>query len=198
MSLRHRARGWLVRLAGVSVSLELPGVRLAWSGPRVDPLTGLPDRRALEVSLEAACRRGAALLFVDLDRFKRVNDARGHAAGDAVLVEVGARLRAWRRPGEQVGRWGGDEFLAVLPGADLEHARSRADDLLVRMRAPVPFERRPLEVTASAGLAAIATGGAVDALLHDADRALYAAKARGGDRAAHAPPRLVRVLPVLD
>jgi len=193
-NLRTRIRRWWQRAGGFTVAIELPAVRFAWIGPRVDPLTGLPDRTVLRAALEIALSKGpTAALFVDLDGFKAINDAYGHASGDRVLVELAGRMRAWRRRGEFVGRWGGDEWLAVLPDTDLDEAVARADDLLVRLRGPVPLPHGPpATCTASIGVAAAVRGIEADDLLAEADRAMYAAKSGGRDRHALPPLRLLR------
>jgi diguanylate cyclase (GGDEF)-like protein len=194
VNLRGRIHRWLLRAGGFTLALELPAVRFAWIGPRVDPLTGLPDRTVLRAALEIALSKGpAALLFVDLDGFKAINDRHGHAGGDRVLVELAARMRAWRRRGEFIGRWGGDEWLAVLPDATLDDAIVRADDLLVRLRGAVPFpEQVAVACTASIGIAAAPRHTEADEILAEADRALYAAKTAGRDRHALPPLRLLQ------
>lgn len=181
-----------------------------------DPLTGLYNRRYalphLGRALEHARSGGrpCAVMIADLDRFKRVNDRHGHAAGDAVLVEVARRLRDGLRAVDFVARTGGEEFLIVLPGSDRTAARSTAERLraLIRDR-PIalggPGERKSVQVTVSIGLVVCDGAGprpepqgapdhperpeglaasdiAIAAVLRDADRALYAAKARGRDR----------------
>jgi len=154
-----------------------------------DPLTGLANRRELERLLRLELRRAArhgrplAVLVLDVDRFKRVNDGHGHQAGDAVLVELAGRLRGLAREVDVVGRLGGDEFVVVLPETDLAGGRAFAE----RVRAAVaerPFRvgGRELPVTVSLGVAAYPDhGGSLQALLVEGDRALYAAKAAGRD-----------------
>ncbi|MDB4947790.1 MAG: Response regulator/GGDEF domain protein [Gemmatimonadetes bacterium] len=143
-----------------------------------DPLTGLANRRHMEVVL--ACAWGAAqrgdplaVIVMDLDGFKAVNDERGHLAGDALLQAVAAALRAEARGADTVVRYGGDEFLAILPGGGEEGAGA----LLARVR-----ERLAGRVQFSAGVAVHGPHHAsADALIRDADRALYEGKrARGG------------------
>ena len=154
-----------------------------------DGLTGLPNRALvldrLELALGQSTRSGAqvAVLVCDLDRFKVVNDALGHAAGDEVLALVGERLRGIVRPGDTVGRFGGDEFVVVCPEvADAPSVVEIAERLASGLRDPMVVHGTTLVVTASVG---IALGqGAVPAagLLRDADAAMYRAKSRGRAR----------------
>lgn len=167
------------------------GLRLAVT----DALTGLGNRRfafgRLAAMAEAASRTGAPLaaMVIDLDRFKRVNDQHGHAAGDAVLVEVARRLAANVRPGDLLARIGGEEFLVALPDTGLATARRIAE----RLRGAI--EEQPvalpdgsmLPVTASIGLAVDdrpqpGLGAGVQGLLDRADRALFGAKAGGRNK----------------
>jgi diguanylate cyclase (GGDEF)-like protein len=157
-----------------------------------DPLTGLPNRVLLLDRLtQAAARAGRepaplALLFLDLDRFKDVNDQLGHRAGDDLLKEVAKRLMAMVRPGDTVARFGGDEFVVLcenMPGQDQAvDLAGRITDVLGR---PVMLSGREMSVTASVGIV-LADAGLVpaDELLRDADLAMYQAKERGGSRFA--------------
>jgi diguanylate cyclase (GGDEF)-like protein/PAS domain S-box-containing protein len=156
-----------------------------------DPLTGLPNRLLLLDSLEAALartrvERGCALavLYVDLDRFKTVNDNLGHGAGDRVLTTVGIRIADAVRPSDSVARLGGDEFAAVLPGLhDETQAVQVARRLLEAISVPVPLDEADLVTTASIGLAFTADGAETPAeLLRRADLAMYRAKDRGRAR----------------
>ncbi len=159
-----------------------------------DPLTGLHNRRFLDGALAAALReaqdtgRPVALLVIDVDHFKRVNDTHGHPVGDAVLVAVAGALRACARSGDVVARFGGEEFVLVLPGVPAPAARERAEDVRRRCAAlEVPVAAAPAEAvrpTVSVGVAVhdAAAAGDAAALLAAADRALYAAKAAGRDR----------------
>jgi diguanylate cyclase (GGDEF)-like protein/PAS domain S-box-containing protein len=152
-----------------------------------DELTELPNRSLLFERLEQALaraartRRGTALLFVDLDDFKVVNDSLGHRAGDQLLVGVAQRLRASLRPGDTAARLGGDEFVMLVEDlAGAVDAEAVAQRVLEQLRAPFALEGRQVFVAASVG---IALAGAEDALPDDllrrADVALYAAKTRG-------------------
>ena len=162
------------------------GLRLAMT----DPLTGLHNRRYALPKLEAldkaarANGRCYALMLLDLDRFKTINDSLGHAAGDAVLVEVAERLRANLRPGDIAARFGGEEFVIAAPDMSLASARAMAERIRHTIEeGPVLLaDGRHVRVTLSIGLA---MGGAplpapgIGDLIEAADRALLRAKTRG-------------------
>ena len=159
----------------------------------MDPLTGLPNRRSLTTELErehALARRGRpafSALLLDVDHFKRVNDERGHAAGDHVLVEIAARLRRRARTSDVVGRWGGEEFLIVAPDTDVTGATILGHGLRTAIsEAPIALDSGPVRVTASVGVAAWERE-TVHELLSRADGALYEAKAAGRDKVVAAP-----------
>ncbi len=163
-----------------------------------DGLTGLLNRRALMQALERdlaqAARSGQAyaLLLLDIDRFKAVNDTRGHLAGDQVLRHVSARLQASLRAQDVVGRYGGEEFMALLPGTGAEGARRLAEALRQAIeQAACPWEGGAIRVTISIGVGANPAGDgtpqAAMALIAAADRALYAAKEGGRNRVVHEP-----------
>jgi diguanylate cyclase (GGDEF)-like protein len=154
-----------------------------------DTLTGLPNRRAMEARASQFEARGAedggfAVVLMDLDHFKTVNDRHGHAGGDRVLAEVGRRLPPLLRQQDRLGRWGGEEFLVLLPGTDGASARQVAERMREAMQAePVPMEDgRVIDITASLGVAEGAPGEGLEAVLARADLALYRAKAQGRDR----------------
>ncbi|MFP4238824.1 MAG: diguanylate cyclase [Rhodosalinus sp.] len=166
-----------------------------------DPLTGLYNRRfalpkLAHLTEEALVTgRSLAVLIADLDHFKAINDAYGHAAGDAVLAETAARIRRSLTERDLAARLGGEEFLVVLPGRDAA-AAERTGRRLCRIIAETPFALRgrdeSVQVTVSIGIAAVpgaagptpASSGpqGAEALLERADRALYSAKARGRNR----------------
>ncbi|CCG01116.1 diguanylate cyclase domain-containing protein [Blastococcus saxobsidens] len=160
-----------------------------------DPLTGLLNRASFNERLAeatAAIDTGSspAVLFVDIDDFKSVNDTLGHAAGDELLLTVAARLSADVRGGDVVARLGGDEFALLLADADDGRLRDVADRLLAALREPVELAGRTVTVTASIGGALAEPGCTAERLLHDADTAMYAAKRAGKDsRALPGPPR---------
>jgi diguanylate cyclase (GGDEF)-like protein/PAS domain S-box-containing protein len=159
--------------------------RIRWDAVH-DPLTGLANRTLLRDRLEHALarseREGSAtgVLFIDLDNFKGVNDAHGHAAGDAVLVELGRRLPAAVRPADTVARLGGDEFVVVCEQADADSTLTLARRLLAAIALPIDVGVREVRLSASIGIALGRTNP--DALLAEADAAAYRAKAAGGGR----------------
>jgi diguanylate cyclase (GGDEF)-like protein/PAS domain S-box-containing protein len=155
-----------------------------------DPLTGLPNRVLFMYSIEhalAGARRnklGAAVMFLDLDGFKSVNDSLGHLVGDQLLVAFGQRLKSCVRPGDTVARLGGDEFTILLE--DIPHAGEAvrvASRILDRLQTPFHFEGRDLYVSSSIGIA-FGTHGEVQPpdLLRFADAAMYRAKSAGKAR----------------
>lgn len=161
-----------------------------------DPLTNLPNRRLLGLFVEKLIpnvirhKSHGALLFIDLNEFKSVNDANGHDAGDAVLIETAARLNSVMRADDIASRVGGDEFVIVLGalGIDEQSARDRAmlatrriqDDL----QKPINFNGSELEIKASIGVHIIdPSATSVDNVLREADAAMYYAKKSGQDSA---------------
>jgi len=149
-----------------------------------DPLTGLPNRHQLQCELQYAIAHaartgdGLAVLYLDLDGFKEVNDRGGHDAGDRLLREVAQRLQQGLRKGDLVARVGGDEFVALLPGChDAEAARAVADGLRACLSPPFTLSDGLFRLDASVGIACFpADGSDPDTLLAHADRAMYAAK----------------------
>ncbi len=173
-----------------------------------DPLTGLPNRRLFADRIEHALARRVrsgtrtAVLFLDLDRFKLVNDGLGHAAGDAVLKMVGARLNGGLRAGDTVARLGGDEFGILLEDVkSMTEATATAQRVLASLAKPLELNGREVSVRASIGLALDQAGDDVsaDELLRDADTAMYRAKANGrGGLAVFEPSMLAHQLARLE
>ncbi len=167
------------------------------SAANTDPLTSLLNRRALdralrEISADASKEpMHVAALMVDLDHFKDVNDVHGHLVGDAVLAEVARVLRKRCRKGDIVGRWGGEEFLVVLPCCPIGPAQRIAEELR-QIVSLLRFEAAPqLRVTASFGVAGqelgVPTAPSLVKLVAEADRRLYVAKHSGRDRVVGDP-----------
>jgi len=151
-----------------------------------DPLTGLPNRTLLAEYVAERFRPGTsglACLFLDLDNFKVVNDSLGHAAGDELLVEVAARLRATVRPGDLVARFGGDEFVVVCENVDEISAVSLAERVSVALAVPLHLGGVDVRPYASVGVTVqTAEHHAADDLIRDCDIAMYQAKAGGKGR----------------
>jgi diguanylate cyclase (GGDEF)-like protein len=158
-----------------------------------DELTGLGNRRYFmqrgeeAVRLAARHARPLSLLMIDLDHFKAVNDRYGHAAGDDVLKFLAVTLSLHSRSTDTCGRIGGEEFAIVLPETDLGEALRSAGRIREAIaRTPVPTDQsaEPIVITVSIGAATLAPGQSLEALLEQADRALYEAKRAGRDRVA--------------
>ncbi len=147
-----------------------------------DPLTGLANRRRWDVELDVACAEAGAsgqpvaVVVIDIDHFKQVNDRHGHAGGDAALREVARLLIRRVRSGDLVARLGGDELAVLMPGSDADRAVELAEALRVAVSGLVPPGFDPGELTLSLGVAA-GSGPTPTELMHRADERLYAAKA---------------------
>ncbi|MGH8851447.1 MAG: putative bifunctional diguanylate cyclase/phosphodiesterase, partial [Casimicrobiaceae bacterium] len=156
---------------------------------RTDHLTSLPNRFLLDErfagGLSQARREGSllAMLMIDIDRFKNINDTLGHGMGDSLLRLVGHRLKACIRDCDTLARWGGDEFVLLLPGLqDSSTAITIAERCLAALKEPFEVEQQRLHITTSIGISVSADSSVgSEALLKNADTAMYRAKARGGD-----------------
>ncbi|WP_300974243.1 EAL domain-containing protein [Sphingomonas sp. LHG3406-1] len=157
---------------------------------RFDSLTGLPNRAMMRQTLDEGLRnakhrqKGCALFLIDLDRFKNVNDTLGHPAGDALLKQVAQRLTSVMGEHGQIGRLGGDEFKAVLPGTvDIGLLESLAKTLIEQVSRPYMLDGHRVTIGASVGIAIGDPGrSCADSMIRNADLALYAAKADGRGR----------------
>lgn len=181
----------LLGISGTTGYLLLTATRLyrtLLKTTRIDPLTGLLNRRSFETGAETLLVQGGGLIVFDLDHFKKINDRHGHPAGDKVLTETAARLTGCLIAGDMLARYGGEEFILLRPGAGLETMRLLADTLRQKL-AETPFdlgEGGMLTVTASFGV----TAGRepLASLYSAADAALYTAKQEGRNRVILAPP----------
>ncbi len=218
---RHRDGSWRTLEINRSNLLDEPGVEGIVANARDiterkafeeqlrhqafhDPLTGLPNRALFKERVGQALRRARrqgtspAVLFLDLDNFKTINDTLGHDAGDTVLTAVAARLRESLRADDTAARFGGDEFAILLEDATgHDDPMAAAERLIAAVRAPITVAGREVTTNASVGIAARPAGAAgaagrdregVDDLLRDADAAMYTAKAAGKGRHAAFDP----------
>jgi diguanylate cyclase (GGDEF)-like protein len=184
----------LARLASLQIDEAYSALHLRRTA-EVDALTGLLNRRSLEQALvrssHHAHRGGHALsvLYIDLDHFKPINDQHGHACGDHCLRAVSQVLQAAVGEDGLVGRWGGEEFLAVLPGLGTEAARAVAEGMRTAVEAAdLVWQERPLRLTVSIGVASqLPHEGQHGPAVERADAALYAAKRAGRNRVNAAP-----------
>ena len=160
---------------------------------RTDALTGLANRSAFAAALDEAVAAGSAdvwVVFADLDDFKTVNDALGHAVGDLLLQHVAARVTGTLRDQDVCARLGGDEFAALVCGATETEARTIAERLVERLSAPVRLDGRLVQIGASVGLAPLTPGVSGDEVVQRADLAMYAAKSSGKNRVRTFSPAL--------
>ncbi|WP_203228074.1 GGDEF domain-containing protein [Roseovarius dicentrarchi] len=145
-----------------------------------DPLTGVLNRRGFDCAITQGGAGG--IIYADLDHFKSVNDTHGHDAGDLVLREAATIFSRALRSGDIVARFGGEEFVAFLPGADIRDTRQIVDRARAEIEQNVHIDGRP--VTASFGIAILEPGGTVDDAIKLADKAVYFAKSAGRNRVA--------------
>jgi diguanylate cyclase (GGDEF)-like protein/PAS domain S-box-containing protein len=184
-------RGFAVRDAS-GVAYRMAGAQTDVTDRRAyDPLTGLPNRalfvERLEGALDRARRRRGylfAVLFLDLDRFKLINDSLGHLAGDLLLTVLAKRFSSCIRPGDVIGRFGGDEFAILLDNiADAEDGTRIAERILASVGEPIDLDGHEAALSGSIGIAFSATGyQKAEDLLRDADTAMYRAKSQGRAR----------------
>jgi diguanylate cyclase (GGDEF)-like protein len=180
--------GFVVRLLREVDAARRHAQDLAW----LDALTGLANRRRIaEVGADALARTreagtDCAVALMDVDDFKRVNDTFGHGAGDAVLQGVARALSGAMGPGDHAARWGGEEFVVLMPGAPMVDARERAERLRAAVEglAIAAGGGRPVRCTVSIGLATAGRLDTFEQLVNRADRAMYRAKSEGKNRVA--------------
>jgi diguanylate cyclase (GGDEF)-like protein len=149
---------------------------------KTDPLTGIDNRTTLKTNLEELLQRGdktIAVIWLDLDRFKQINDTLGHAAGDLILHAVASRLAELSGREGKLARFGGDEFIVIIPVANADAGVAIADKIREALNEPVEADGTLIDISASIGLSVSAPGFSADKLLRHADVALYEAKARG-------------------
>ncbi len=171
---------------GADISDKKQAEQLIWQQANFDVLTDLPNRRMLiehvtrELKLAERGRYQVALLFLDLDHFKNVNDSLGHHMGDVLLVEAAKRMRQCVRETDTLSRLGGDEFAIIVPHANREDIERIAYAILETIRQPFALDKEQAYVSTSIGIASYpADGASVDELLKKADQAMYAAKQSG-------------------
>ena len=161
----------------------------------LDPLTKLANRRFLDAKIRqsldelALFGRSFGILLLDLDRFKRVNDSFGHSAGDVALEHVAGTISSSLRAGDTIGRWGGEEFLAILPDTDADQTLRLADRCRMLVRnSGVSVADMTVTLTLSVGATVLRPSDTEDSLFRRVDRALYQSKLEGRDRTTLAVP----------
>jgi diguanylate cyclase (GGDEF)-like protein len=199
-SARPQSSEVYVKMLAENIGLALANLRLREAlraQALVDPLTGLANRRQLDMVLDAEIGRAkydqllTSCLMIDVDHFKRFNDVHGHDAGDAVLARVGAVIKDATRDSDAAFRVGGEEFLLLLPGADVQVACERAEALRREINATDLYhEGRELgPVSVSIGVASTPEHGSLERLVRTADAALLRAKGEGRNRVVVAESR---------
>ena len=155
---------------------------------RTDPLTTVANRKAYDEKVRALMaawereRAGFAVVLVDLDHFKRINDSHGHVTGDRVLEKVGRWLSHWIRDTDFVARYGGDEFILLLPRTELKSGMEIAEQIrlqLAQHASEATVQGTEISLSLSMGVAAVREGDTIESLVHRADNALYASKCGG-------------------
>ena len=196
----NKADGQLGGLVGVilDISERKRMEQAIWHEANYDPLTGLPNRRLLrdrlreELVVAAERQQVLAVLFIDLDRFKEVNDTLGHDIGDLLLIDAGRRISAVLPASATVSRQGGDEFVVILPGiADQVMANQLAQEIIDTLSRAFELEGHQAYVSASIGIAfSPEDASQVDTLIRYADQAMYAAKAHNRNCFSHFKPAM--------
>jgi diguanylate cyclase (GGDEF)-like protein/PAS domain S-box-containing protein len=194
------ADGLLVAMSKIvrDIGERVQAQRTIWLQAHFDPLTQLPNRRLLLDELDEALLKAdqqqieAAILFIDLDRFKNVNDSLGHAAGDALLVEVSSRVRECVRATDIVARLGGDEFVVLLPGLrERGEAEAVAARINQRLAEPIKLRRDVVQLSCSIGFVVYpADGRSASELFAHADMAMYESKRLGRNQTLRFNPAL--------
>lgn len=168
----------------------------------IDPLTGLKNRRAfieqarVEVARSSRYRTALGLLLLDVDHFKAINDGSGHAAGDRVLAVLGEHLNQQLRSPDLAARWGGEEFVLLLPSTDIAGVKIVGERVRATIEArAIQHENTVIPVSVSVGATAYVPGESLEAFVDRADRAMYAAKAGGRNRVAIAEEQVLGLVP---
>ncbi|MCA0423119.1 MAG: sensor domain-containing diguanylate cyclase [Proteobacteria bacterium] len=175
------------KIASIAQSISKQNQSLSHAASH-DPLTGLLNRAATmrvieDLSRSQTDQHGAAVLILDVDRFKAINDTHGHPVGDAVLVDIAHRIRSTVRADDHVARYGGEEFLIILRNCPPEVAQAIAGRIRAKIaQTPVRVGALSLDITISGGLCHSPSGGKLDDMIKAADASLYAAKNAGRNR----------------